>query len=196
MSGKPAKRRGFIAPGLTVTSASSASGVALYYGHIQPCVAVLLVSMGFALALAQTVVPQDSEDRVKLWRLVLDHVRFRFTHRSPASPSTQPPPPPSPVVTDVVSDARKEFGDALRACRVARKMTISAVANRLGCSESKVGRLERGVVCPKETDVRKLVRLYAMSARARRCLIELARAAQGSTITDLRPSQPPLRGVS
>ena len=132
--------------------------------------------MGFALALVQTVIPQASEDRVKVWSLVIGHLRLRFTHRpSVLSPSSAPT-----AVVEV--DPRKDLGDALRAHRVARKMKISEAANAIGCSESKVSRLERGVVSPKENDIGKLVRLYALRQRERRRLMELVSTAQAVKI--------------
>lgn len=55
---------------------------------------------------------------------------------------------------------RRRLGTELRRLREASGLHLDAVADELGCSTSKVSRLENGKGIPKLIDVRELLRIY------------------------------------
>ena len=55
---------------------------------------------------------------------------------------------------------RRRLGTELRKLRNGAGLHLDEVAQALGCSASKVSRLETGKGVPKASDVRQLIRLY------------------------------------
>ena len=71
---------------------------------------------------------------------------------------------------------RRRLGADLRRLRTGVGLHLDEVAQVLGCSTSKVSRLETGKGVPKASDVRRLIRLYGASAEAEQeTLLQLVR---------------------
>ena len=84
---------------------------------------------------------------------------------------------------------RRRLGTELRKLRNGAGLHLDEVAQALGCSTSKVSRLETGKGVPKASDVRQLIRLYGQTADdERETLLQLVRdsRAEGwwTTYTD------------
>ena len=84
---------------------------------------------------------------------------------------------------------RRRLGTELRRLRNGVGLHLDEVAEALGCSTSKVSRLETGKGVPKASDVRQLIRLYGAPAEdERETLLQLVRdsRAEGwwTTYTD------------
>jgi transcriptional regulator with XRE-family HTH domain len=73
---------------------------------------------------------------------------------------------------------RRRLGAELRRLRDEAGMTIERVAKSLECSESKVSRIETGLVGASPRDVRDMLELYGVSSQQREALIQLAREAR------------------
>lgn len=69
---------------------------------------------------------------------------------------------------------RRELGARLKELRVGRSWTVEQVAERLGCSPSKVSRLENGLRGVSGRDIRDLCDLYDVQGERRQQLIDLA----------------------
>lgn len=59
---------------------------------------------------------------------------------------------------------RRRLGAELRRLRTGAGLHLDAVAGQLGCSTSKISRLETGKGIPKAADVRELMRIYGVAA--------------------------------
>ena len=71
---------------------------------------------------------------------------------------------------------RRRLGTELRKLRNGAGLHLDEVAQALGCSTSKVSRLETGKGVPKASDVRQLIRLYGRTADdERETLLQLVR---------------------
>ena len=71
---------------------------------------------------------------------------------------------------------RRRLGTELRKLRNGAGLHLDEVAQALGCSTSKVSRLETGKGVPKASDVRQLIRLYGRTAEdERETLLQLVR---------------------
>lgn len=146
----PGQHRRSIAPGVTAFGSVSTSTLAVHFGNAPWWAATLIVVLGFFLALVQTVVPQNSGDRVKLWAQVFGHARFKRQQRSVQPTATVPPAsPPTPSLSAIdtfkpATEAKRKLGHAVRARRVARKVSVAELSRQLGCSPGKIHRLERG----------------------------------------------------
>lgn len=67
--------------------------------------------------------------------------------------------------------SRRRLGAELRRLRADAGLHLDQVAVRLGCSTSKISRLETGKGLPKTADVRELMRIYGVSADTERDLL-------------------------
>lgn len=63
--------------------------------------------------------------------------------------------------------ARRRLGAALRELRLSTNLKIEDAARKLECSNAKVSRLETGKGIPRQRDVRDLIELYGVAAKAR-----------------------------
>jgi len=80
------------------------------------------------------------------------------------------------VVAAGPAGPRRRLGAELRRLRNNVGMHLDEVADVLGCSTSKVSRLETGKGVPKASDVRQLIRLYGAPAEDERdTLLQLVR---------------------
>ena len=173
----------------TATGAAAAGGAA--FGHWG--VSLALVCVTLLLGLAQLVMPQNSGDRAKVWALVIGYAQFKVLHRSSAgSPLDPRAARPNVIQGGVVTDApqeppsseeevvrsRRALGTRLKAERIKRKLTMSVVAAHLGCSTSKVSRLEAGGVGARKPDIERLAQLYRISDSERRHWLDLVRQGQ------------------
>jgi transcriptional regulator with XRE-family HTH domain len=80
------------------------------------------------------------------------------------------------VVAAGPAGPRRRLGADLRRLRAGVGLHLDEVAQVLGCSTSKVSRLETGKGVPKASDVRRLIRLYGVSAEAEQeTLLQLVR---------------------
>jgi transcriptional regulator with XRE-family HTH domain len=70
---------------------------------------------------------------------------------------------------------RRRLGAELRRLRTAKGFHLDHVAGELGCSTSKISRLETGKGIPKPADVRRLLRIYDATAADRDLLMRLVR---------------------
>jgi transcriptional regulator with XRE-family HTH domain len=82
------------------------------------------------------------------------------------------PTRPSPTMR------RRRLGVELRRLREATDLTIERVADSLGCSDSKVSRIETGQVTATSRDVRRMLDLYEITGEQREALLQVAREAQ------------------
>lgn len=73
---------------------------------------------------------------------------------------------------------RRRLGAELRRLREAAGTTIETVAERLGCSTSKISRLETGHTMATPRDVREILAIYGVEGAIRDELIEIAREAR------------------
>jgi len=97
------------------------------------------------------------------------------------------------VVAAGPAGPRRRLGAELRRLRNAVGMHLDEVAEVLGCSASKVSRLETGKGVPKASDVRQLIRLYGAPAEDERdTLLQLVRdsRAEGWWTTYIDGVQP------
>ena len=67
--------------------------------------------------------------------------------------------------------SRRRLGAELRRLRTGAGLHLDQVAVRLGCSTSKISRLETGKGLPKATDVRELIKIYGVAADTERDLL-------------------------
>jgi transcriptional regulator with XRE-family HTH domain len=75
--------------------------------------------------------------------------------------------------------SRRRLGTELRRLRTGAGLHLDQVAARLGCSTSKVSRLETGKGVPKAADVRELIEIYEVSAETERdMLLRLVRESR------------------
>lgn len=198
MTTEPRHRRS-IAPVATVLGSTS-TGAAVAYVQASWQLASLIIGVGLVGSLVQTLMPQNSGDRVKFWSLVFDHARFKWQHKIVPLPrqdseAIAPPPLHTVPTPEVVAarEVREALGQVIKARRVTRGLSVAAVAEHLGCSSSKIRRLEAGETRPKEDDVRKLAQMLGAPPRDRATWMALARDAQGRAEP---PAPPALRGVS
>ncbi|MDT7579528.1 MAG: hypothetical protein QOK35_792 [Pseudonocardiales bacterium] len=74
---------------------------------------------------------------------------------------------------------RRRLGAELRRLRNGAGLHLDQVAGELGCSTSKISRLETGKGSPKPTDVRELMRVYGVAADTEReMLMRLVRESR------------------
>jgi transcriptional regulator with XRE-family HTH domain len=73
---------------------------------------------------------------------------------------------------------RRRLGVELRRHREAAGVTIDVVADRLGCSTSKVSRIETGHTGAAPRDVRHILDIYGVSDRIKEELVQIAREAR------------------
>ena len=74
---------------------------------------------------------------------------------------------------------RRRLGAELRRLRSSAGLHLDQVAVRLGCSASKISRLETGKGIPKPADVRRLVEIYGVTADTERdMLLRLVRESR------------------
>jgi transcriptional regulator with XRE-family HTH domain len=73
---------------------------------------------------------------------------------------------------------RRRLGSELRQLRQAAGKTIEQVAGALGYSESKVSRIETGLVSATTADVRAMLELYDTNDQRRQLLVQIAREAR------------------
>src|SRR5690349_10228577 len=85
------------------------------------------------------------------------------------------PPGGAQVVASGPVGPRRRLGAELRRLRTAKGFHLDHVAGELGCSTSKISRLETGKGIPKPADVRRLLRIYDATAVDRDLLMRLVR---------------------
>lgn len=73
---------------------------------------------------------------------------------------------------------RRRLGAELRRHREAAGITIDVVAERLGCSPSKVSRIETGQTSAAPRDVSDILDIYGVPESVRRELVQIAREAR------------------
>jgi transcriptional regulator with XRE-family HTH domain len=73
---------------------------------------------------------------------------------------------------------RRRLGAELRRYREAAGVTIDVVADRLGCSTSKVSRIETGHTSATPRDVKDMLGIYGVPVRETEELVEIAREAR------------------
>jgi transcriptional regulator with XRE-family HTH domain len=73
---------------------------------------------------------------------------------------------------------RRRLGVELRRHREAAGVTIDVVAERLGCSTSKVSRIETGHTSVTPTDVQNILDIYGVNDRIKAELVQIAREAR------------------
>jgi transcriptional regulator with XRE-family HTH domain len=73
---------------------------------------------------------------------------------------------------------RRRLGVELRRHREAAGVTIDVVAERLGCSTSKVSRIETGHTSASPADVQRILDIYGVSAAVSEELVQIAREAR------------------
>lgn len=73
---------------------------------------------------------------------------------------------------------RRRLGVELRRCREAAGVTIDMVAERLGCSPSKISRIETGHTGATPGDVKDMLDIYRVSPEATEELVQIARDAR------------------
>nr|WP_296067129.1 helix-turn-helix transcriptional regulator [uncultured Actinoplanes sp.] len=73
---------------------------------------------------------------------------------------------------------RRRLGMELRRHREAAGVTIDAVAARIGCSTSKVSRIETGHTGATPTDVQKILDIYGVDEAVKAELVQIAREAR------------------
>jgi len=73
---------------------------------------------------------------------------------------------------------RRRLGVELRRRREAAGVTIDVVAERLGCSTSKVSRIETGHTSASPADVRDMLDIYGTGDEAKAELVQIAREAR------------------
>jgi transcriptional regulator with XRE-family HTH domain len=73
---------------------------------------------------------------------------------------------------------RRRLGVELRRHREAAGVTIDVVADRLGCSTSKVSRIETGHTTATPSDVRRILDIYGVSESIKGELVQIAREAR------------------
>src|ERR1044071_2738382 len=73
---------------------------------------------------------------------------------------------------------RRRLGVELRRHREAARVTIDMVADRLGCSTSKVSRIETGHTSASPGDVSAMLDIYGVDAEINRELVQIAREAR------------------
>lgn len=73
---------------------------------------------------------------------------------------------------------RRRLGIELRRLRETADLTIEEVARRLGCSDSKVSRIETGQVTATPQDVRDMLDLYGIAGEQQEALVQVAREAR------------------
>ncbi|MEU8816431.1 helix-turn-helix transcriptional regulator [Actinoplanes sp. NPDC048796] len=73
---------------------------------------------------------------------------------------------------------RRRLGVELRRHREAARITIDMVAERLGCSTSKVSRIETGHTSATPGDVSAMLDIYGVSAAVAQELVQIAREAR------------------
>jgi transcriptional regulator with XRE-family HTH domain len=83
------------------------------------------------------------------------------------------------VVATGPAGPRRRLGAELRRLRAGAGLHLDAVAGELGCSTSKISRLETGKGIPKAADVRELMRIYGVAADPEReMLLRLVRESR------------------
>lgn len=174
---EPAPRgRRVVAPVITMVSAAGVPVlVPMPWGAL-----LFILVLGFVLSVVQTVVPQNSGDRVRFWSVFFNYLRSIRKDPTPKAETPEQPavvegiviPPPLPLEPDTVTgpmtEARQLLGAEIKAQRKTRGMTVATVAEHLDCSTTKVARLEAGAVRPKKDDVEKLARLFEIPLEGRR----------------------------
>jgi transcriptional regulator with XRE-family HTH domain len=73
---------------------------------------------------------------------------------------------------------RRRLGVELRRHREAAGVTIDVVAERLGCSTSKVSRIETGHTIATPADVQRILDIYGVSVAITKELVQIAREAR------------------
>lgn len=73
---------------------------------------------------------------------------------------------------------RRRLGVELRRHREAAGITIDMVADRLGCSTSKVSRIETGHTSASPSDVQLILDIYGVNDAVKRELVQIAREAR------------------
>ncbi|GAA0474638.1 transcriptional regulator [Paractinoplanes deccanensis] len=73
---------------------------------------------------------------------------------------------------------RRRLGVELRRHREAARITIDMVADRLGCSTSKVSRIETGHTSATPADVQAMLDIYDVSDAVKQELVQIAREAR------------------
>lgn len=73
---------------------------------------------------------------------------------------------------------RRRLGIELRRLRETAELTIEQVAKRLGCSDSKVSRIETGQVTATPQDVRDMLDMYGITGEQQEALVQVAREAR------------------
>jgi transcriptional regulator with XRE-family HTH domain len=73
---------------------------------------------------------------------------------------------------------RRRLGVELRRHREAAGVTIDVVAERLGCSSSKVSRIETGQTSATPRDVQNILDIYGVDPAAKEELVQIAREAR------------------
>ena len=79
---------------------------------------------------------------------------------------------PSPTVR------RKRLGTELRRLREQARLTCESVGQRLGCSGTRISRIETGRISVRPGDVRELLEVYGVTGDRADALAELAREAR------------------
>ncbi|RZU50971.1 helix-turn-helix protein [Krasilnikovia cinnamomea] len=73
---------------------------------------------------------------------------------------------------------RRRLGAELRKYRESARVTIDVVADRLGCSPSKVSRIETGHTSATPRDVKDMLDIYGVEGAASEELVQIAREAR------------------
>src|ERR1044071_5780969 len=73
---------------------------------------------------------------------------------------------------------RRRLGAELRRYRETAGVTIDVVADRLGCSPSKVSRIETGHTSATPRDVKDMLDIYGVDGRVSDELVQIAREAR------------------
>jgi transcriptional regulator with XRE-family HTH domain len=90
----------------------------------------------------------------------------------PPSPEVSVNPRPSPTIR------RRRLGAELRRYRDAAGVTIDVVADRLGCSPSKVSRIETGHTSASPRDVKDMLDIYGINGIESEELVQISREAR------------------
>jgi len=73
---------------------------------------------------------------------------------------------------------RRQLGAELRRLREDRDLTIEDAAGRLGCSTSKISRMETGVTTQRSRDVRALLEFYEVAQEHQERILDIARGVR------------------
>jgi transcriptional regulator with XRE-family HTH domain len=92
----------------------------------------------------------------------------------------------------IQSEPRQELAGGLHALRLNAGLSTTELGNRLGWSQSKVSRVERGITLAKPADVDEWTRLLRAEPELRRRLMELAEQ-EGVQLTEWKRAMAPGR---